>query len=199
MRHSRTRRVTSGKVPIKHSSTLVDNTGAGVGSFFGHVILDTNVGLRAASGGVKALQVQSTNEETCQVGDIVKYLNICLECSPRAVEPTNVLDNAGWLEWAVVYQSEAVANPGVANIGILTLGCIASHFYRENCLMTGCFPIGTRQAMAQDIKIKVPLKWTRLRQGFIAKIYCYIRTSNSADVRTDSHRLIASSHFKSYS
>ncbi len=187
-----------GKVPIKHSSTLVDNTGQGVGSIFGHLIYDTNVGARGSTGGVQTLQDKSTTEETCQVGDIIKYVNICLEACPRGATPTNILDNCAWLEWAVVWQRERDINPGVANIGILTLGVVCSHMYRENCLLTGCFPIGSQQAMSCDIKIKLPARCNRLRMGDELKVFCFVRTSNSADVRTDSHRLIASSHFKSY-
>ncbi len=199
MRHRRVVRQTFGKVPIKHSSTLVDNTGQGVGTFFEHVIFKTDVGDRSSGGGVKVLKDQANNEEICVVGDTIKYVNICLEASPRGVNPTNDNDNAGWLEWAVVFSEETSASLTVANAGVLTLGCIASHFFRENCLMTGCFPLGTKQAMAQDIKIKLPKKCTRLRQGFKLRCICFVRTSNSTDSRTDSHRLIASSHFKAYS
>lgn len=198
MRHRRILRQTLGKVPIKHATTLVDNTGSGVGSFFDMVIYKTNVGDRAISGGVKTIQDQSNTEEICQVGDIIKYVNICLQASPRGVTPTDDLDNAGWLEWAVVFSEESTLDVTTANIGVLTLGVCCSHFYRENCIMTGCFPIGTKQAMAQDIKIKLPKKCTRLRMGYKLRIYCYVRTSKSTDTRTDSHRLIASAHFKSY-
>jgi len=198
MRH-RIRRVTAGKVPVKHASTLLDNTGPAVGSFFGHVIFDTTVGLRLTAGGVQTIKDSATTEENCNVGDIIKYVNICLECSPRGAQPTNPLDNSGWLEWAIVYQKERATPPTVTNIGVLTLGCICSHAFREDCILTGCFPIGTAQAMSQDIKIKLPQRMCRLKLGSILRIFCFIRTSNSSDMRTDSHRLIASSHFKVYS
>ena len=195
------RRVTSGKVAIKHSSTLVDNTGAGVGSIFGHVIFKTNVGARLVSGNVQSLQAQITTENTCQVSDVVKYVNICLECCPREPAPAseNELDNCSWLEWAVCWQREQEVTPGVANIGVATLGTICSHVFRENCFMTGCFPIGTKQAMSQDIRIKIPQRCCRLKMGDTLTIFCYVRTSDSTDTRTNSHRLIASSHFKGYS
>ncbi len=199
MRHRKVFRQTFGKVPVKHSSTLVDNTGAGVGSFFGHVIQDTNVGSRNVVGGVQTIKSAANTEEICNVGDIVKYVNLCIQCSPRGVEPTDVLDNAGWLEWAVVWHQEKQTDPTVGNIGVLTLGVVCSHAFRQNCLMTGCFPIGTRQAMAQDIKIKLPKKCSRILLGSKLMLYCYVRTSKSTDTRTDSHRLIASSHFKCYS
>ncbi len=197
MRHFR--RATMGKVPVKHASTLVANIGQGDGSIFGHLIFDTKVGGRALAGGVQTLQESVTTEETCQVSDVVKYVNICLECSPRGTIPTDELDNAGWLEWAVVWQRERDATPTTANLGVLTLGCVCSHVYRENSFMSGCFPVGTKQSMAVDIKIKIPKRCSRLRMGDTLKIFCFFRSSSSSDVRTDSHRLVASSHFKAYS
>ncbi len=199
MRHRRISRQTYGKVPVKHSSTLVDNTGSGVGSFFGHVIYQTDAGNRALAGSVQTIKDSANTEELINVGDLIKYVNICLQASPRGVQPTDELDNAGWLEWALVWHQEKTADPTVANIGVLTLGVVCSHSFRQNCLMTGCFPIGTKQAMAQDIKIKMPKKCARILLGSKLIIYCYIRTSKSTDTRTDSHRLIASSHFKAYS
>ncbi len=201
MRHRTRLRQTFGKDPVKHSSTLVDDTGAGVGSFFAHVIYKTDVGQRIVSGAVQSIRQKETTEEEVMIGDIVKYVNICLQCSPRGADPTILNENAGWLEWAVVWQQEATTLivPTVANIGVLTLGVICSHVFRQNCLMTGCFPIGTRQAMAQDIKIKLPKKCTKILMGSRLTCLCYIRTSKTTDTRTDSHRLIASSHFKSYS
>ncbi len=196
MRH---RRVTLGKVPIKHSSTLVDNTGQGVATIFGHVIYRTQIGLRVLTGGVQTIQNSSTTENTVNVGNIIKYVNICLEACPRGATPTNPADNCAWLEWAVVWQRERDATPLTTNIGVATLGVVCSHAYRENCLMTGCFPIGTQQAMSQDIKIKLPKKCCYVKMGDILTVFCFVRTSSSTDTRTDSHRLIASSHFKVYS
>ncbi len=195
MRHSR---VTRGKIPVKHASTLVDNTGAGVGTLFGHVIYAVTQ-QRDLAAGVQTIKVESTTENRVEVGDLIKYINICLECAPRGVEPANLPDNCAWLEWAVIWQRERNAFPTVANIGVATLGTLASHMYRENCFMTGCFPIGTRQAMSQDIKIKLPTRCCRIRIGDRMTVLCYVRTSLSTDTRIDSHRLIASSHFKVYS
>ncbi len=188
-----------GKVPIKHAGTLVDNTGAGTGSFFAMQALNVEAGLRTTSGGVQTTKDNANTEELCNIGDIVKYINFCIQACPRGANPTNDNDNCAWLEWAVVYQEERNIAPTVANIGVLTLGAICSHFYRENCLMTGCFPIGTKQAMSTDLHIKVPQKWIRAKIGWVCTLFCYIRTSDSTDVRTDSHRLVASYHYKCYS
>ncbi len=197
MRHRR--RQTFGKVSVKHSSTLLDNTGAGVGSFFRHQIYVTEVGVRNTSGAVQTVKDFATTGDDVNIGDVVKYVNICLEACPRGANPTNDNDNCAWLEWAVVWQQERSTPVTVANIGLETLGVLCSRSYRENCLMTGCFPIGTKQAMSQDIKIKLPQKCVKIKIGSLLQIFCYVRTSSSTDVRTDSHRLIASSHFKCYS
>ncbi len=187
-----------GKIPVKHSSTLVANTGQGVGSVFTHQIFNT-AGARGTSGGVATIKDTATTEFLVNVGDVIKYVNICLQCCPRGVNPANDNDNNAWLEWAVVFQEERNISPTVANLGVATLGVVSSHIFRENCLMTGCFPIGTKQAMSQDIKIKLPKKCCRIRLGFVLNCLCFVRTSDSTDMRTDSHRLIASSHFKCYS
>ncbi len=197
MRHRRVQRLTYGKGATKHASTLVDNTGPGVGSLFVHTIYET-ASDRAIGGGIQILSDKQDNENLVREGDVIKYVNICLECSPRGVEPTDVLDNAGWLEWAVYMNRTVVRDPAVTNLGVATLGVISSHVFRGNCLMTGCFPIGTRQAMSQDIKIKVPKLYCKIQLGDKMLVACYVRTSKSTDTRTDSHRLIASSMYKTY-
>ncbi len=197
MRH-RIKRVTQGKQGVKHFSSLVDNTGPGVGTFFGHVVYQTDVGTRNSAGGTQTIKERATIGNICNVGDIIKYVHVCLECSPRGASPTDDNDNAGWLEWALVFQRERDVNPTVANIGVSTLGNICTNFYREDCLMTGCFPLGTKQAMSVDLPFKLPDKCSRLRVGYILTMLCYVRTSKSTDTRTDSHRLIASSGFKCY-
>ena len=120
-------------------------------------------------------------------GDIVKYATICLQCCPRGDNPTDENDNNAWLEWAVVWQEERDDTPTVTNIGVAQLSTLCTNFYRQNCLLTGCFPIGAKQAMSQEIKIKLPKKCTRIRIGCTLQIICYVRTSDSTDNRNDSH------------
>ncbi len=196
MRHKRP--LTMGKTAIKHASTLISNTGPGVGSFFGHVIYETDVGLRPTGGAVKTIKAEADTGRIINVGDIVKYVNVCVECSPRGVDSSNIKDDSGWLEWALVFQQEANQSVSVANIGIQSLGVTCTNFYRENCFMTGCFPVGSRQSMAQDLKFKLPDKAVKIRMGFILKLFCYLRGSSSTDTRTDSNRLLVSSNFKCY-
>ncbi len=195
MRH---RKVTMGKTPVKHESTLVDNTGPGVGSYFTHQIYVTDVGVRNVGGGVATIKDTATTGSKVNVGDIVKYVNACIQCSPRGANPTQDNDNCAWLEWALVFQKERDVNPNVSNIGVATLGVVCANFFREDCLMTGCFPIGSKQAMSVDLKFKLPIKCVKIRMGYVLNLICYVRTSVFTDMRTDSHRIICSSMFKCY-
>ncbi len=191
--------VLRGKNPIKHGSTLLDNTGPGVGSFFTHIIYQTNVGGRSLGGGPQTIKAQASTDETCMVGDIVKYLNVCIECGPRGATSTNVKEDGGWLEWGVFWQREEPTNLAVTNIGTDNLGVLLGRMYRENAIMSGCFPLGSTQTMSADLKIKVPDRMQKIKVGDLMKITCYARGTLSTDTRTDSFRLLVSSQFKAYS
>ncbi len=198
MRH-RVFRITKGKVPIKHGSTLLANIGPGDGSFFKHVIWETDVGGRAAGGASKVIKSEANTGRTCEVGDIIKYVNICMQASPRGADSTNIKDDTGWLEWAIFWQDQTATTMTVANIGTDTLGVLTGRTYRQDAIMSGCFPLGSRQAMSADLHIKIPKRMCRLRMGSQLQIMCYMRGSSSTDTRTDSVRLLVSSQFKSYS
>ncbi len=192
-------RQTRNKVPVKHGSTLVDNTGPGVGSFFKHVIWETETGPRVNTGANQTIKTQADNARDCNVGDLIKYVNICMQCSPRGAESTNIADDTGWLEWAVFWQDQASTTLSVANIGTETLGVLSGRAYRADAIMSGCFPVGARQSMSADLHIKIPKRMCSLKIGSTLQIMCYVRGSSSTDTRTDSNRLIVSSQFKAYS
>ena len=65
MRHTR---ITRGKVPVKHSSSLVANTGQGTATIFGHVVYETTVGDRLVAGGVQTIRDTATTERDINVG-----------------------------------------------------------------------------------------------------------------------------------
>lgn len=197
--HRRRSSVTRFKNPIKHGSSLIDNTGPGVGSLFVHIIFDTNVGERLSQGAVQVIKAQAQTDNTCEVGDIVKYVNICVQCGPREDATTEPKSDVGWLEWGVIWQREEDADLGVSNIGVSNLGVLLGRMYRENAIYSGCFPLGGLQAMSTDIKIKVPARMCKIKMGDKLKLFCYVRSTKSTDTRTNSHRLLASSQFKAYS
>ncbi len=118
-----------------------------------------------------------------------------MQVSPRALD---VSDNNGWVEWAIVYQEEQTQLMGATSLGVQTLMDTANKQYRANCILTGCFPIGINQANSQDLKIKIPPKYQKIKIGGILIMFAYFRSNNSADVRTTSHRFVASSIFKCY-
>ncbi len=198
MRH-RVFRQTRGKVPVKHGSTLLDNSGPGVGSFFKHVIWETEVGIRSSAGNEKTIKPEASTGRDCNVGDVIKYVNICIECSPRGADSTNIKDDTGWLEWAIFWQDQGTTTLSVANIGTDTLGVLSGRAFRQDSIMSGCFPLGSRQAMSSDLHIKIPKRMCQLRMGSTLQIMCYCRGSLSTDTRTDSFRLLVSSQFKAYS
>ncbi len=198
MRHRR-QSLTRLKNPIKHGSTLLANTGPGVGSLFVHKIFDTNVGERLSQGATQVIKAEAKTDRTCEVGDIIKYVNICIECGPRGATSTNQKEDGGWLEWGVIWQREEDANLGVTNIGVETLGVLLGRMYRENAIYSGCFPLGSIQTMSVDIKIKIPARMCKIKMGDKLKCFAYTRGTLSTDSRTDSFRLLVSSMFKAYS
>ncbi len=188
-------RLATFKDPLKHSSTLLANVGSGsVPSV--HTVFFTDVGARLATGATQVIKDTAATDATCNAGDIIKFVNICIQCAPRGLD--NVANN-GWLEWAIVSQSENTQLMGLTSLGTQTLGDTANKQYRNNCLLTGCIPLGLNQGNSLDLKIKIPPKWTKLRVGSILMLFVYFRSQSSTDVRTDSHRIVLSSIFKAYS
>jgi len=187
------------KISIKHGSTLVANVGPGDGSFFRHLIFNTDVGQRSTDGAPQTIKNAAKTDEQCNVGDEIRYVNICIQCSPRGADSTNIKDDCGWLEWGLIWQQEEGSAMAVTNIGTDNLGVLLGRFARQNAIMSGCFPIGSRQSMSADLHIKIPKRMGNLRIGTSCRLYCYARGSSSTDTRTDSFRLLVSSQFKSYS
>ena len=79
----RIRRQTLGKDAIKKSTTLIGNTGSGVATIYAHTIIKTDVGVRLATGATSTIIADQTNSATCNVGNIIKYLNICIQLGSR--------------------------------------------------------------------------------------------------------------------
>ncbi len=188
-------RLSTYKNPIKHSSTTVSNIGSGKVPTT-HSVYFTNIGLRSGSGVIQTIKDIAKTDGTCNVGDIIKYINVCIQCGPRNL---NLEDNCGWLEWAVVRQVEQTQLMALTNLGVQSLQSNAQHEFRNNVMLTGCFPLGTNQANSVDLKLKIPKQWEKLKIGAILTVFCYFRSVDSTDVRTDSHRIVVSSIFKAYS
>lgn len=188
-----------GKDATKHSVTLLSNIGQGTGAPTKLQIFDT-ANARSATGSTLVIKDTATTAGLVNVGNIIKYLNLCIEAGPRWITgDVATKDDNGWIEYALVTQTEREQDMASTNLGIQTLGDIATKQYRGDCLFTGCFPIGASQPASLDIKIKIPPKSTKMKVGSNMNLYYVFRSVNSADVRTDSHRVITSALYKVYS
>ncbi len=195
MRHKIIRR-TMGKEPIKKATTFIATVGtASTPTAVTLAICPT----RSSTGADVTIRDDQDTSNQCNVGDIIKYVNICIEVGPRIEQGAQTdIDNNGWLEYAVVYQKERSLDIPATQLGLQTLGAVATKMYRGECFYTGCIPVGAQQPNVLDIKIKIPKNFIKFQLGSNFKIYCYFRSVNSADIRTDSHKLIVSSIYKNY-
>ncbi len=193
VRHKRIVRQTRNKSSEHHSGTFVSNVGPGklVGEF---EILETEGGLRTTTGASQTIQDSRSTAEVCNVGDLVKYVNLFIQCTPRVTADKNM----GWLEWAFVCVKESEVSIPNTQIGVETLGVIAKRMYRNECIFTGFIPLGTSQANGQSISIKIPKTKSTLRMGDEWRLYTYFRSSNSAAVTDDDVRLIESFFYTCY-
>ncbi len=192
-RFRRIRRQTMGKQMLKHSGTLLANIGnASVPTKF--IICETEGGARTTTGAEQVIQANRTTDEVCQVGDIVKYVNIIIQCGPR----TAAIPESGWLEWAVVAKREADADIPTTQTGNETIGVIAQRMYRNEVIFTGVFPMSNTQPNSQQIMLKIPKSKVRLNLGDTICIFAYFRSVVSTDMQTDSNRLVMSYIYKSY-
>ncbi len=189
-------RRTRGKEPIKKSVTLLANIGAGSTVTELDIIVVPD---RSAGGATTTIIDNQTTGSTANVGNVIKYVNLCIEAGNRndTPNPASSQDN-GWIEWAVGFVKENDVSLAVTNLGTQTLADIATKTLRGNCLMTGCIPVGAIQPITQDIRIKVPKTMVKLQLGSSLKLYTAFRSINSADVRTDNCRIIMSALYKLY-
>ncbi len=185
--------MTLGKQMLKHAGTLLANIGnASVPTKF--VICETEGGARSTTGAAKSVQGSRSTEETCQVGDIIKYINIFFQIGPR----TAAIPESGWLEWCVVCKREADADIPTGQTGVFTLPVIAQNMYRNEVVFTGVIPVSNTQPNAQTVMLKIQKAKVRLNLGDTIVIFAYFRSVVSTDVQTDSNRLVMSYIYKSY-
>ncbi len=195
MRH-RIKRRTLGKDAIKKSTTKIDTIGNG-SSPEGFTILFSATS-RSATGDQVTIRDSQTTGNQANIGDICKYVNICVEAGTRNEMEQGEENDNGWFEWAIVYQKETSGFPGSTNLGTNTLGDICVKTFRGNCLLTGCIPVGKAQPITQDIKIKIPPNMIKIQQSSILQMFYYFRSVNSTDLRTDSTKVVLSAIYKLY-
>ncbi len=188
-------RLLRGKSFETHADSFLANVGSGstVGKF---IITETEVGARSTTGSPQSVQSFRSTDETCNVGDFIKYINVKIQCAPRDVTPAN--DRNGWIEWAIVGKREADADIPNTQIGNLTVATIAKQMYKNECIFTGSFPMGATQANQETIQVRIPKPKVMLKTGDTFVLFTYFRSSNSANVATNTMRLINSYMYKCY-
>lgn len=186
-------RRTMGKDPIKKSNTILENIGQGSSPSGMNLIVVPN---RSTDGAVQTIRDDQDTGVQANVGDLIKYVHITLQCGNR---DTNVeAGDTGWLEWAVLFEKEKATTIPSTQTGVLTLPVIAQRMVRGDCLMTGQIPVGSIQPIVQEILIKIPKNKVKLQLGSSMNLWTIFRLVDSADVRTDNIRLVKSTFYKLY-
>lgn len=191
MRRKRIVRRTMGKDSIKKAISSLTNVGSG--STVGRFELATVQG-RSADGLGQNIIVNQNTGAAANVGNVVKYFNITLQMASRV----GTVVSSGWLEYAITMEKETDTSIPNTQIGVLTLGAIATRMFRGDCIFTGAIPVGANQPITLDLKIKVPTNKVKLQLGSNYVLHTYFRSTSSTDVSTDSNRLIQSCLYKLY-
>ncbi len=185
---------TRGKSGIKHAGTLLSNIGPASVSVLKQVIIESSAGQRQEA--VFELQDNAFSDETCRSGDLVKYVNIHIQCASRN---QTLVDTIGWLEYAVVWKREGETDLSTSQLGTLTVGNAATNLFRNDCIWTGEVPIFLNGAHGAELSLKMPKTKQFLKVGEELVLYVYKRSTNSAAVATDDTRVILSYNYKAYS
>ncbi len=179
----------------KHSGTKMHTIGPGTVIVASHDIRNTEVGDRQPAGGNDTITLGRSYEEECNIGDKCKYINVNLECGPRA---NSSGQNMGWIEWAIAMHKGTDPLPLNTNLGTSTLGDVVTKYLRNECLLTGAVPVGVNQCAFASIQIKVPSTKIELKTGDVWRLYLYARTSSATDTATDTFRVVSSFNYKNY-
>ncbi len=192
----RQRRQLMGKMGVKKADTNITNAGSGAapGSFN---ILETQGGARDLTGATQTIKSSADTGEVCNVGDMVKYVNLFIQCGPRASQPN--LDKTGWLEWALVMVKETETAVPITTTGTQTLGAICSHMFRNECIYTGCIPVGQDVPNYVEVKIKVPKTKNKITLGDEWRLIHWFRATDAASVSAVAVRVVKSFAYKCYS
>ncbi len=197
-RRRKIKRLTMGKDPVKHSHTVVTLQGNGsVVNVLG--LIQTGAGDRSTDGAAKAIQQGSNTGKIVAVSDIIKYVNIILQGAVTAEGNNGNTSTQGWVEWAVVFRNETLVTVPTTNIGVQTLGDICSQMFRGDCLMSGQFPVSVNQPNVERIMLKLPKKANKWAIGSQLVLYTIFRDADTADLQTDTVKVVKSVHFKVYS
>ncbi len=192
------RKMTMGKVPVQHAGTVMSNAGFAQtpGSM---VVLLTEAGARNVTGANQDITADRDTGSKCNVGDVVKFINLFIQCGPRiAATSVDEEDRTGWLEWAFVCCKETETLTPITTMGAQTLGVVCNNMYRNECLYSGAMPVGGSQPNAVSITLKIPKTKQIIRIGDQWRFITFFRPVDSASDRSDAVRLVRSFMYKGY-
>jgi len=195
-RRKRIKRQTMGKDPIKKSGTLIAGAIGPSSAITAVTLITTPLG-RDGSGSTVTIRDAQNTENLANVGDIVKYINVHLQCGARdSIAPED--DTSGWLEWGIIKYKEGVIPPSNTQLGTKTLGDVLTQTFRGDCLMTGNFPVGGDIPNVAEIVLKVPKIVSKMQLGSAILIYLHYVSVNNASTATDLASLRISFNYKLY-
>ncbi len=181
-----------GKLGIKHAASFINNVGGGtIPTAF--TMVEVDAGSRTEAH--QSIKGSADTDETCMVGDLIKFINVHIQISPRS----GTADETGWLEYAVVWAPENATKLTLAQMGTQTLGETATNFYRNECLWTGFIPVSKTASSGAEFTIKTPKAHQYLKIGDSYILYCWFRSNSSTDTSLVLMRLVQSCNFKAYS
>ena len=189
-------RRTMGKDAIKKSGTLISLIGPSTAPIPQMDIVI--VPERSSAGGITTIRDLQDTDVQCNVGDVVKYVNLRIQVGPHGPSGEPEDDESGWLEWAVVKRKEGTLQIQNTNIGTNTLGDVCTKTFRGDTLLHGAIPVGGDQPNVTDIVIKIPKIFCKLQQGSGLRLYFYFRSTNNASVATDLVGVVTSFYYKNY-
>ncbi len=185
------------KTAVQHTDSLIANIGhATVPTVLD--VLRTDVGARTLTGASQTIQDAASSGRIVRTGDIVKYVNLFIQITPR-FEIGLPEEAQGWLEWAFLMVKESETQIPITNLGVQTLGEVATNMYRNECIYTGFVPATRQLSSGLTIAIKVPKFKQKIRIGDEWRLVVFWRSSKSTDVNTANVRIVLSTLFKAYS
>ncbi len=191
----RIRKQTRNKGHSPHAGTLVLPTLGPARAPDEFRIVETQGGPRTVDGSVQTYADERRTDETCNVGDLCKFLNIFIQAGPR-FDATSA--SKGWLEWAVLGGKESDIVIPITNLGTQTLGVVCNRMFPSQVLLSGNFPIGLNTPNSIAISIKVPAKYQFLKLGDQIRVIVYFRTSDATETGVNQVRAFISYIYKAY-
>ncbi len=190
-------KLASYKTGIQHAETNITTSGGGTvpGEFS---VMRTDTGARTLSGAEQATKSEASTGDVCEIGDIIKYINLFMQVAPRSTATTPA-ESMGSVEWAFMMVKESETSVPITQLGTETLATICTRMYRNECIYTGAIPIGLNQPNNLSVVIKVPKFKQKIRIGDEWRFVHWFRSWDSTNDDLNNVKTVKSCIYKSYS